>query len=900
MRYNVGPRTYELATNYCAETQNAQISDGRLEFNPGGRAVYDFYLIFNAMSVDFTYSASADVTLTIECGNENPYIAELPAAANGKVTFSFADALGEAYSEPKGERIFEFTASSDLSLSKILFNKEKIQTVKDYDELFLCELTDDEEAIQTSVLVDQTASILIVNGARRYINTDDSSEVCLTYNSRIYLPVHTLARALGYYYEDAPEKMYTLMRHNDFEYCFTPTESYKLNFSDEEREEVTDLRVYKNGRTYLPLRIFAEALGKTVDYKNGIAVIDDKFTVAEIMKEHYEYVGELFSPFREGASKRKVYYVAQTENASDKNDGSIDAPFKTLAKASGVAAAGDTVIVREGVYREVLKPQNDGLPTLPVVFKAKEGERVVLSAAEEIGGFSTQDGSVYTAPIGWDLGDGRNQVFYEDDSLIEARYPNISNVGEDRALLLNDPEEPYSPLWPVAGDFKVSLQDNTVVTSDTLLNQTEEDYWKGAYFVSMHGHGWALANARVTGSSYGQLTLGNTSKYFWPDPSENEKWSYGYLAGHINALDTYGEWIIDNGKIHLIPPEDADTDYLTVEVKKRQLVADLSNRKYVQLKGFTTFGGSIKMNDSEMCVLDGLDMSYLNHYIIGMDQHSGFIDDANTKNSSGAPARGEVGIYVGGKDNVIINNTMKYAAAAAIYGVGCNIYIENNVIKECGYAGSYVSGLYFTSEAWKDSATPRGGHSIYGNTVYRAGRAVIEFTRAAGDGLLPQLPSEIAFNDFHDGTLTSLDTGIVYAYWVLLGHEKQFTDYHHNFVYYTPEQQAPYRMGIFHDGGTQNVNIYNNVVFTTGKDTWFNVNSTESKETQVKKYSVWSANSVDSYAHCPKWNNSILIGVEGGPANLAESDFPDSRPFYAGAGQNVPTNTVNCNSYFAN
>lgn len=902
--YNIGPRTYALTAEYCVSQTAASVSDEGVVFQAGGSVSYDFYLIFNAASVTFTYTAAADTEITVDSGNAAEYSVTLPAGTDS-ATLTFTDAAGADYSEPKGERSVTLTADKAVTLQAITFNKEMIHTIANYDDLFLCDLSEEEQAIETAVIIDQRASMLLVNGAKRYINNEASAETALTYNGRIYLPVHTLARALGYYYEDVPEKSYTLMRHDEFEFCFMPAESYKEVFG-EEKQTITDPRIYKDGETYLPLRLFAEATGKTVGYKNGVAVIDDKFTVKKVLNSYFEYVDGLFSPFRAAETEGSVYHVAQSAAASDENTGTKDAPFRTLAKASAVAKAGGIVIVHAGTYRETLTPQNNGTPTAPIIFQAAEGEEVILSAAEQVSGFTAQEGGIYTASVSWDLGAGRNQVFYQGDSLVEARYPNVSNVGTDRAILIKDDSEPYSPLWPVAGDFSVAenedeslTEGSTKVTSTTLLNQEEEDYWKGAYFVSMHGHGYALHNARVSASKKGELTLTDTSKFFWPVADDDDKLKYGYLAGHIHALDVPGEWVLQDETLYLIPPKGADTANLTVEVKQRQLVADLSNAEYVQLKGFSTIGGSIKMNNSKMCVLNGLNMSYLNHYIIGKDQHSGFIDDADVRDSNGAPARGEVGIYVGGSDNAIINCSMSYAAAAAVYGVGQHIYIENNVIKECGYAGSYVAGLFFTSEAWKPDKTPRGGHSIYGNTVYRAGRSVLQFTRAAEGALMPHMPSEIAYNDFHDGTLTSLDTGITYAYFVLMGHEKLFTAYHHNYVYYTLPQQNPHQMGIFHDGGTENVNVYNNVVFTTSENTWFNgAAPDEYRDEAMQKYGIFSALAEASYSHCPKWNNSVIDTVAGGPGALTKDQFPDEKPFYAGAGQNTAGNRLNCNAYF--
>jgi parallel beta-helix repeat protein len=47
-----------------------------------------------------------------------------------------------------------------------------------------------------------------------------------------------------------------------------------------------------------------------------------------------------------------TYYVAQTTNASDGNPGTSTAPFRTILYAIGKVAAGDTIIVRSGIYTE--------------------------------------------------------------------------------------------------------------------------------------------------------------------------------------------------------------------------------------------------------------------------------------------------------------------------------------------------------------------------------------------------------------------------------------------------------------------------------------------------------------------------------------------------------------------
>lgn len=57
-------------------------------------------------------------------------------------------------------------------------------------------------------------------------------------------------------------------------------------------------------------------------------------------------------------------------NASDSNPGTEAAPWKTLRKAAATARAGQTVLVKAGVYYETLNPGASGTLGNPIIFKA--------------------------------------------------------------------------------------------------------------------------------------------------------------------------------------------------------------------------------------------------------------------------------------------------------------------------------------------------------------------------------------------------------------------------------------------------------------------------------------------------------------------------------------------------
>ncbi len=858
----------------------------------------EFYLPFDAGSIRFTYTADSVVNLNITTSQQEISVSLEAASSETEKTISLYETTDilNSFVERKGEHVWVFSADKDIKLSGVTLIKYSNPNIDIGGETTVyCQtaLSENEKAISSAVLIDRNASVIMVNGARRYIDNGDVNEIPQVIEGSIYLPARTLALALGCYYESIPGKNYVMLRNNECskEFYFTTDESY-CQSSRGEKSPITFRPAYKNGELFLPVRYFAETTGKTVEYhQDGIVVIDEPYAVKNIMNSEsvLSYIKSVFADFVPTDSVGKTYHVAQVANASDTdaNAGTEAVPFKTLAKASEKAVAGDTVIIHKGVYRETLAPQNNGTGTKPIIFKAAEGEEVVISATKEISGFRVRADGLIEADIDRDLGDGRNQVFYNNACITEARYPDMT---EENKIPMSETGEELSDLFPVKGDLKVDLTDKTLVTSETLLTEETIDYWKGATFVSLHGYGWSLGTAKVAGSEKGKLLLEDISTKWWYDRQSGDHfWNWGYLSGHINAISKPGEWVIQDGKLIMKPLDGTTADTFKAEVKQRQLVIDLTNRKYIQIKDIKTFGGSAKLNESEMCVLNNVDMKYISHYTHSDDQREGFIDDYTARKDRkniGAPERGEVGVYISGRDNAVINSVLDHSAAAGLYLVGTHTYVDNNIISNCGYMGSYVGGITISSEPWKDPTTPRGGFAIYNNTVYNSGRSVLHCQGSEGitfptgvKQLYPFMPFEIAYNDFHDGSLFALDTGIVYAGPGIFGTDKQSSRFHDNYVYTTTPETNTYSFGLYNDGNSMGIDFYNNVVFTTEENTKYS-------DKYIVGASAWSS--------CTNSGNSeIYEPVSGGAVNLSAEQFPLGKPFYAGSLQNAAVYTKN-------
>ncbi|WP_153461964.1 MULTISPECIES: right-handed parallel beta-helix repeat-containing protein [Sediminibacillus] len=80
------------------------------------------------------------------------------------------------------------------------------------------------------------------------------------------------------------------------------------------------------------------------------------------------------------STQDKAVYVAT--NGNDQNDGTASKPFRTLKKAASEARGGTTVYIKEGTYNERLIVRYSGTKRKPIVFKAYNQGKVVLTGED--------------------------------------------------------------------------------------------------------------------------------------------------------------------------------------------------------------------------------------------------------------------------------------------------------------------------------------------------------------------------------------------------------------------------------------------------------------------------------------------------------------------------------------
>src|SRR6185369_14019345 len=94
-------------------------------------------------------------------------------------------------------------------------------------------------------------------------------------------------------------------------------------------------------------------------------------------------------------------------------------PFKSIQRAANSANWGDTVQIMGGVYHETVTPPHSG-----VRFQNYNGQSVTIDGADPVGGFSNIGNAIYKTNIGWNMGQGLNQVFVDGLGMNDARWPN--------------------------------------------------------------------------------------------------------------------------------------------------------------------------------------------------------------------------------------------------------------------------------------------------------------------------------------------------------------------------------------------------------------------------------------------------------------------------------------------
>ena len=138
---------------------------------------------------------------------------------------------------------------------------------------------------------------------------------------------------------------------------------------------------------------------------------------------------------------RVLFVNGSDPKASDDNDGSAAAPFRTIGKAAASATPGTRVRIHAGIYRECVKPEQGGTdPKHMISYEAFGDGDVIIRASEEVTEFIPSEGWMLNR--GWGVEQPENVRVWEydlDPELFRGYNPFCAvNILHDRLFIEYD------------------------------------------------------------------------------------------------------------------------------------------------------------------------------------------------------------------------------------------------------------------------------------------------------------------------------------------------------------------------------------------------------------------------------------------------------------------------------
>ena len=318
-------------------------------------------------------------------------------------------------------------------------------------------------------------------------------------------------------------------------------------------------------------------------------------------------------------------------------------------------------------------------------------------------------------------------------------------------------------------------------------------------------------NLDATGSGFSF-----TGGYYYPT-TNNRFFIYDYY----DALDSPGEFWKDTATntLYLWAPTGANPATLTVEARRRDFGLSLGSRSYLTFRGIKLFGCTMESDGASNALeFQEIEARYFAHI------------DNYAPTFSTSPAARE--FYLRGDGHVVQDSYFSGSAVTAIGASGTNMRIENNVIRDFGYAhqgpailartgGIHGNRTLATKNQFLHNTAFNGGHTIVTtdpaldikyNRIYNShlrGSDVGAVGIASTDGL----GSEISYNVISDA-LGPKDSGVLYGgFGIYFDYECRNYTVHHNIVWGTTAssyQLMPNRAAFLAGVTNMGMKFYNN------------------------------------------------------------------------------------------
>jgi hypothetical protein len=385
--------------------------------------------------------------------------------------------------------------------------------------------------------------------------------------------------------------------------------------------------------------------------------------------------------------------------------------FHTIAACFAGARPGDTCRLAPGRYAET------AIPPSGTMLAGQAGS--LIDGTDPLSGWTAQGGNIWTIPYTRPHAITAVQIFIDGKPGNEARWPNAT-------------PDPIRPAWSrmAAGTTATHIIDPNLPAGN----------WKGA---TVHIFGgadpYSHLTAPVVGSQAGALTLDRIAKLSCPTYCAAPGSRY-YIFGQAAAFDAPGEWLLVGGTLTLMMPAGLSPEG-HVRAKARTLGVDLRHSSNATVQGVRLFAATIETGRTTTNdLIEGVTAKYVSEFTI--------LDGPKNPDPIGAHVA-DSGIILAGSHHTLENSIVTISAGNGVLLNGDSLTVQNNLIENAGYLGSYVAPIEIIAAS---------NSQILHNTVALASGYGI--TGGLDPATIANL--HVAYNNVHDVLLERVDGGGIY------------------------------------------------------------------------------------------------------------------------------------------
>lgn len=480
-------------------------------------------------------------------------------------------------------------------------------------------------------------------------------------------------------------------------------------------------------------------VGECVENPTEIATDDTSVPTEAPTEASFEFTG------------KTIYVDAIAGN--DTNDGAEDAPYQSISAAASQLLPGDTLIVKDGIYREKIAFPS-GTKKNPIAIKAAEGAQPVICGTDVITAeWSVYSENIYVASVS----DSVFDLFVNDIQMNLARWPNTP---------VNDYlHMEFAMMMPGSDSNQIS---------DSALPDVD---LTGARVNMIPGDEYISYSRLIASCEPGKTIVFNEPvKAAGDDPVGYDPYvpqlgNKYYVLDALALLDAPGEWYYDQdaGQLYLYTENGDSPENYQISHRARTHGIDISSSEYVHISGIDLFACAIDGSQAQHCILDDVNVRYVDYFI----DTNGY-DTMYTQRSN----------QLGGEGNLWKNSYITNAAGNGILLSGKNNVVENCKITNVNWSAGYLANVKIEGE----------GNTVKNCTLSDSGRFIIYHSGS--------VKARILNNDITGASILTRDCGAVYAW----GTDANGTEIAYNFIH---DNEC---VGVYLDNNCSGINIHHNII----------------------------------------------------------------------------------------